>query len=328
MESSFSSTLPIPGTELLDTHNDPSDNAYPNNDETDHTDDIFEKDIFEKDIFEKDITENENELVVPRIIFVVPYRDREQHRLFFARHMAYVMEDYDPQEYVIWYIHQHDNRGFNRGALKNIGVLIAKQKYPNDWASITFVFNDVDTMPFTKNFLDYETTPGKVKHFYGFTFALGGIVSITGGDFARINGFPNFWAWGYEDNLLQDRAVAANMEVDRTQFYPIMDKNILQFQDGVKRSMNRTEYDKFLGKTTEGLNGIRNLSWSEDNTDPGYENDIGMIDVTWFDTETVHTGTNADYDMLAPKNPFIDHTSISAHQAMRRRFSEMMRFGK
>ena len=261
------------------------------------------------------------------MIFVVPYRDREQHRLFFARHMAYVMEDYDPAEYKIWYIHQNDNRGFNRGALKNIGVLVAMQRYPSDWQSITFVFNDVDTMPFTKNFLDYETSPGKIKHFYGFTFALGGIVSVTGGDFVRINGFPNFWAWGYEDNLLQDRAVAAKLDIDRTQFYHIMDKNMLQFQDGVTRSMNRTEYDKFLGKTTDGLNGIRNLVWSEPTVDNMGEGTIeGTIDVSWFDTETVLTGTNVDYNMLAPSNPF-DDVRRKGVGAMKGRFAAML-YGK
>jgi hypothetical protein len=38
-------------------------------------------------------------------------------------------------------------------------------------------------MPFTKNFLQYDTSHGNVKHFYGFTFALGGIVSVKGADF-------------------------------------------------------------------------------------------------------------------------------------------------
>jgi hypothetical protein len=85
----------------------------------------------------------------------------------------------------------------------------------------------VDTLPYRKGLLDYNVTKGEIKHYYGFTFALGGIFSIKGEDFEIVGGFPNFWAWGYEDNLLQRRVLASNKNIDRTQFYPIMDKNIL-----------------------------------------------------------------------------------------------------
>jgi hypothetical protein len=86
----------------------------------------------------------------PKVVFIVPYRDREQQYHFFSRHMKYVLEDTDHQ---IFYIHQKDDRNFNRGALKNIGFILMKQKYP-DYQNITFVFNDIDTTPYTKNFLN------------------------------------------------------------------------------------------------------------------------------------------------------------------------------
>ena len=171
----------------------------------------------------------------PKFIFIIPYRDREQHLQFFNRQMKYVLEDVPKDDYEIYFLHQCDVRKFNRGAMKNIGFLAIRDKYPNDYKNITLVFNDIDTMPFEKNVLNYKTVPGVIKHFYGYKFALGGIVSITGQDFERMNGFPNFWAWGCEDNCVNciyDRAIAACIIVDRTTFFPIGDHIILQLYDG------------------------------------------------------------------------------------------------
>ena len=62
------------------------------------------------------------------LIIIVPYRDREQHKFYFDRHMKYILENYD---YEIIFVHQKDNRPFNRGGMKNIGFLYAKNKYYN-----------------------------------------------------------------------------------------------------------------------------------------------------------------------------------------------------
>ena len=130
---------------------------------------------------------------VPRIVFIVPYRNRHQQKQFFSTFQTSVMGDRD--DYEIYFSHQCDARTFNRGATKNIGFLAIKAKYPEHYKDITFVFNDIDTVPFAQIF-DYETSHGVVKHFYGFKYALGGIVSLTGADFEATNGYPNFWGWG------------------------------------------------------------------------------------------------------------------------------------
>ena len=208
------------------------------------------------------------------------------------------MEDYDQNDYKILYIHQQDARQFNCGAMKNIGFITVKNMYPTDYQNITLVFNDLDTVPFKKNFLNYKTTQGIIKHFYGFTFCLGGIVSITAGDFERINGFPNFWAWGYEDNMLNNRAKQAGLQIDRSQFYPILDKNILQLNHGVTRNVNRTEYDVFKSNTQEGINTIYQI-------ETNYDESSGFVNVTNFITNRPENSSKTfAYDLRNGKQIF------------------------
>ena len=236
---------------------------------------------------------------VPSIIFIVPYRDRSQQQGFFARHMKTVMEDIPKEDYKIYYIHQTDKRDFNRGAMKNIGFLMVKDRYPEHYKNITLVFNDVDTMPYSKNFLKYTTTPGVVKHFYGYKFALGGIVSITGGDFEKTLGFPNFWAWGYEDNTLKKRVDKQKLTIDYKQFYPIMDKNILQLKDGLKKIVNRSEFDAYMSNSdNSGHHTIKNLTYeiNEEN---------GFVNVKTFETEKPNNpNENTPYDIRQGTKPF------------------------
>ena len=218
------------------------------------------------------------------------------------------MEDYNNDQYEFYYIHQTDKRNFNRGAMKNIGFLMVKEKYPDTYKDITLVFNDIDIMPMTKNFLNYETTHDNIKHFYGFTYTLGGIVSIKAKDFEEINGFPNFWAWGYEDNLLQRRVINHNKTIDRNQFYPIFDKNILILPDGLSRVVNRKEFDRYLTLTSEGIDSIHNLNYVID------ENHF--VNVLQFSTGVEpDTAKNTTHDIRTGSRPF---GNINAVRSKRR----------
>ena len=216
--------------------------------------------------------------MIPKIIFIVPYRNRVEHKQFFTKYMEFIMEDYEKEEFETYFVHQCDNRPFNRGAMKNLGFLAMREKYPNDYKNITFVFHDVDTLPYTKNLLPYETTIGIVKHFYGFYYTLGGIFSIKGQDFEKTNGFPNFWGWGMEDNMIQDRVVLAKLHIDRSTFFPINSKSILHFADGITKAINKKEVASYVNKSYPyGLNTIRNTKWA-------FKDEY--INVTSFTTES------------------------------------------
>ena len=209
-------------------------------------------------------------------VFIVPYRDREQHKHFFDRHMKYILEDYDPSTYDIVFSHQNDTLPFNRGAMKNIGFLYAKEKYSN-YKDINFIFNDVDTLPYRKGLLDYKVNHGEIKHYYGFTFALGGIFSIKGADFEKIDGFPNLWSWGYEDNVMQDRAKKHNIVINRDQFYPIFHSNILHILDQYSKNISLKNKSLYESKQIiDGLSTLKNVSYQVNNT-------TNLLDVNTFE---------------------------------------------
>lgn len=255
---------------------------------------------------------NENEppgVKVPLRIFIVPYRNRKEHRFFFCKYMKFILEDMEPSEYEIYFAHQCDERSFNRGAVKNIGFLAIKAKYPNDYKNMTFIFNDIDTIPYHKLF-DYTATPGVVKHYYGFNYALGGIVAITGLDFERINGFPNFWGWGMEDNVLQKRCERNRIMIDRSNFYTIGSREMLQLFDGVSRIISKK--DPWRATHDNGIDGVHTIHalrytidydsyYSSDNELKEDDFESQFINISTFMTGYSHDGENyTDYDLRDP----------------------------
>ena len=188
-------------------------------------------------------------MTIPTLVFIVPYRNRKTQKFFFCKHMEYILEN---EDYEVYFSHQTDNRPFNRGAVKNIGFLAVKEKYPDHYKNITFVFHDIDTLPFDR-ILDYKTRTGEVKHFYGFEHSLGGIFSIKGEDFELTMGFPNLWGWGMEDSVIHDRCLSLGLLINRNEFYKIGSPEILHLFDGVQRIINPGEQHN-LGKNIENIN--------------------------------------------------------------------------
>lgn len=258
-----------------------------------------------------------DEPIIPKRIFIVPYRNRVQHKFFFCKYMSFLLED--KNDYEIFFSHQCDARTFNRGAIKNIGFIAARNKYPEHYKDITFIFNDVDTIPFNKIF-DYETTHGVVKHYYGFKYALGGIVVMKGADFERTNGFPCFWGWGMEDNVLQKRCERLGIQIDRSVFYKIGSPEILQLFDGISRIISKK--DPWRGEYDNGVDGLRTISQLKYTIDEKSENPndnifmvhndkIKVINVQTFLTH-IPFGTEEyyQYDLREPKRKIINPDKI------------------
>jgi hypothetical protein len=251
--------------------------------------------------------------VVPKRVFIVPYRNRIQHKFFFSKHMSFILEDFN--DYEIYFSHQCDARTFNRGAAKNIGFLAIKEKYPDDYKNITFIFNDVDTIPFYKIF-DYETTEGVVKHYYGFKYALGGIVVMKGSDFEKINGFPCYWGWGMEDNAIQKRCDHYGLKIDRSTFYEIGSPQILQLFDGISRIISKKDpwrMDKDSG--VDGLKTITSLKFNVSSKSDNPNDNIFIVDnqrifVVNIQTFLTHIRFENDqfynYDLREPKRKIIN----------------------
>ncbi len=195
---------------------------------------------------------------IPSIVFIVPYRNRLDNLRWFIDHMKHLT---DFHKFEIYVSHQCDNRPFNRGAIKNIGFISIKNKYPDHYKNITLVFNDVDTYYSDVNSISYDTVKGTVMHFFGFNFALGGIFSIKGSDFELSTGFPNFWGWGLEDNAMQDRCLSNGIKIDRSVCVPIIDNRIVSTHNSDIKIISLRDSNEFRVKNMDSLTDIVNINY-------------------------------------------------------------------
>ena len=217
-------------------------------------------------------------------IFIIPYRDRADDKERFLTEMKNLLADTEPYE--IYFAHQYDERPFNRGAMKNIGFLAIKAKYPEEYKEMTFIFHDVDTWPSAKGLINYQTTPGVVRHFYGYKFALGGMFAIKGADFEKTKGFPNFWGWGIEDNVINDRCLASGLKIDRNQFYDITDNRISRSFDGFQRIISRKDSLTYKQATCDDITSLKKVQWTLHNE--------------YINIRTFECGTNHMEQIYAP----------------------------
>ena len=221
----------------------------------------------------------------PDVIFIIPYRDRTVHLNCFDKIMNDLLErKKTPYTYEMIVSEQSNDKSFNRGAMKNLGFLYAKYKYPQFYKDITFVFNDVDTMPGTDNIVDKYVLDDNnpIKHHFGFNFALGGVFSIKGWLFEKVNGFPNFWGWGFEDNCIEKRITNLNISIDRNDMAPIDDKKWLMLFHGIHRKLDNQVVNKFLSDNPM-KNGLSTIKYSNNTFQENYFNNsmYKVINSSW-----------------------------------------------
>ena len=102
---------------------------------------------------------------------------------------------------------------------------------------------------------------------------------MKGGDFERVNGYPNCWGWGSEDTELQKRCLEAGLKIDRSSFYKIGSPEILQLFDGVERLINRGDYAKLkYDNGVEGLKTFGNMIYTIDEESKNPADNVHVIE--------------------------------------------------
>lgn len=151
-----------------------------------------------------------------RLLVVVPYRDRSQHRDVFVPHLTQLLRAQNIPFQLV-FIEQLGTAPFNRGLLANIGVDLY-----GDTCDYVCV-HDVDILG-EENF-DYGYAPS-VTHLSArqqnrnyeewYARCIGGVTLFPIDIFRSANGFANkYWGWGAEDDDLRLRLDLVNAPVQR-----------------------------------------------------------------------------------------------------------------
>lgn len=169
--------------------------------------------------------------------FIIPYRSRKTELKLWLSHMIPILDiqfncfhkSVTKKPYSILFIHQKDNRLFNRGACCNIGCHIIKDIYiPKlnlNISDITIVIHDVDIYLKEPYIIKYIHNKSEVRHPYGdkrpqFGGILGCLCICNLEDYINVGGMPNYWGWGGEDICLARRFLANNIKINEDNFIP------------------------------------------------------------------------------------------------------------
>jgi hypothetical protein len=184
-------------------------------------------------VLKYDVIKSKNNILQnTKTILIVPFRENKyQNR---AEQLQTFIQHYNAIKIPILIVTQSDDgRGFNRGALLNIGydflsrIGVLKEK------KIRYVImHDVDLIfpvDFVERYYGYKKDIvhfGKnVKNYYDYPNFLGGAIQFSTHMFEKINGFPNhIYGWGGEDDALRARIASQGEEEDKIVYRPKEEK--------------------------------------------------------------------------------------------------------
>jgi hypothetical protein len=207
-----------------------------------------------------------------KVVIIVPFREpedkpgiRTEQLNKFIEHYYNFGPDYNPPRILI--IEQSkDGKGFNRGALLNIGFDIARLSNPD-----IYIFHDVDLLSSEELIPLYYTKPLYPTHIarlwkekYNFYTFFGGIVSFNKKDFEKSNGFPNnIFGWGLEDTISYNRLVINHIPI----ITPVSENKNLIIEMNAKNTDDKPsiEAKKILLEDfkTWDKNGINDVKYKE-----------------------------------------------------------------
>jgi hypothetical protein len=195
---------------------------------------------------------------------LIPYRDNaaKERSIQLKQFVEHFSKDPWNAFHVYIIEQSEDDRKFNRGALLNVGAHLAKKHS-------YLILHDVDLLPDESILPYYTMLPDHPIHIgwawttkYDYPNFLGGILSLSGKDFQRINGYPNqFWGWGGEDDVLRNRLLYAKIPIYR----PTVRSGITEL-DHVHVGKNPELVNprkKEMVAMNRGKDGVRQTQWNE-----------------------------------------------------------------
>jgi len=201
----------------------------------------------------------------PRLAILVPFRNRFDELIVFVPQLSEFLRTQDIGSFKFYILNQSRRYRFNRGALANVGYLLAKRS--SDYIAI----HDVDLIPINKD-LSYSYPEDGPFHLsspdyhpqYNYKKYFGGILLINNKQFELINGMSNrYFGWGLEDDDFYARVRAANLPILRPQNLSTDRTNtFLHIHNNQKRDSFKSKEQQDVLRRRDKQTGLSNIRFS------------------------------------------------------------------